>query len=192
MESWCERNSPFVQWDTMKAFSENIIFFDTEFSSLNPYRGEILSMGLIKFTGEELYLELDYDGEVDEWVKKNVLPLLQQPKVSREEALEVVDGFVGDSKPYLMAYVNQFDAVYWYKLIEYGKNPFHWIPIDFASILFAAGRNPQSYDWRHRDNFFREFGIDYSHYREHHALDDARLLRDVYLRFFRNTKIENR
>ncbi len=45
----------------MKSFSENIIFFDTEFSSLNPYEGEILSIGLVKPNGEELYLELEYD-----------------------------------------------------------------------------------------------------------------------------------
>ena len=72
----------------MKPFSDNIIFLDTEFSSLDPYKGEILSMGLVKIDGEELYLELEYDGEVDEWVKENIIPNLRESKMSRGEAIK--------------------------------------------------------------------------------------------------------
>ncbi len=63
-----------------------------------------------------------------------------------------------------------------------GKVPFNWIPIDFASILFAMGINPESYYRGDEDNFYRELGIAHTKYREHHALDDAKLLRQVYLK----------
>jgi DNA polymerase III epsilon subunit-like protein len=170
----------------MKPSSDNIIFLDTEFSSLNPYKGEILSIGLVKLNGEELYLELEYEGEVDEWVKKNIIPTLKESKVNREKAIDRIKKFVGNKQPYTVAYVNQFDTIYIYKLFNIENHPFHWIPIDFASVLFSLGINPESYDYRNKDNFFEKIGIDHTKYREHHALDDARLLREVYLKFLEN------
>lgn len=167
----------------MNPFSNNIIFFDTEFSSLNPYKGEILSIGLVKLNGQELYIELEYNGEVDEWVEKNVMPALIELKVSRQEASKKIKKFVGDSKPYMVSYVNQFDTIYLYKLLGIENNSFHWIPIDFASMLFAFGIDPERYDWEDKGNFYQEIGIDHNKYRRHHALDDARLLRQVYLKF---------
>ena len=53
-----------------KPYSKNIIFLDTEFSSLDSNKGEILSIGLVKLDGKELYLELEYDSPVSDWVKK--------------------------------------------------------------------------------------------------------------------------
>ena len=171
----------------MNSFSNNIIFLDTEFSSLNPYKGEILSIGLVKLNGEELYMELEYNGEVDEWVKENVVFYLIEEKVSRKESVERIKKFVGDKKPYMLAYVNQFDAIYIYKLFGTGHDPFNWIPIDFASILFATGIDPEEFD-KNKNKFCERFGIDFSKYREHHALDDARLLREIYLKFVENNK----
>lgn len=52
-----------------KFYSENIIFFDTEFTHLDVEIGELLSIGLAKNTGEELYLELDY-------TRKKIHPLI--------------------------------------------------------------------------------------------------------------------
>ena len=46
----------------MKPYSGNIVFLDTEFSTLDPYNGEILSIGLVKMNGEELYVELKHRG----------------------------------------------------------------------------------------------------------------------------------
>ena len=167
----------------MKPFSNNIIFVDTEFSSLDPYKGEILSIGLVKTDGEELYLELEYDGETSEWVKENVTPLLTEEKISRKSAIRLIKQFVGDKEPHMVCYVNQFDAIYLYKLFGTDNYPFYWIPIDFASMLFAAGISPGAYNHGDKHNFFKELGIDYTKYKEHHALDDAKLLRQVYLKF---------
>lgn len=164
-------------------YSKNIIFLDTEFSSLDPYKGEILSLGLVKLTGEELCLELEYNGPLDPWVKKNIIPSLKQKKVSREEAIKKIKEFVGMKKPYMISYVNQYDAIYTYKLFGRGKVPFYWLPIDFASILFGMGVNPESYFPEDKDNFFKEIGVDTNKFKHtHNALDDAKLLREVYLK----------
>jgi DNA polymerase-3 subunit epsilon len=169
-----------------KPFSDNVIFIDTEFSSLNPYKGEILSIGLVKMNGNELYLELEYNGEIDEWPRENVLPTLTQPKISREEAVEKMKEFVGNEKPRLVAYINSFDMTYLYKLfgLKECNDVFHWIPIDFGSVLFAHGVDPKSLvDWKNSD-FIKELGVDASKYNQHNALDDAKMMKEVYLKFF--------
>jgi len=165
-------------------YSDNIIFFDTEFTDLNARTGELLSVGMVSFDGtRELYLEFDYDGPVHPWVEKNVFPTLTEDrKYSKKEAEKEIREFVGDSKPYLMAYVNQFDSIFWYDLMGSPKdtNPVFWIPIDFASILFARGFDPNSFA---RHDFFDTLGIDKSVYSLHNALSDAQMLRDVYMAF---------
>lgn len=163
----------------MHPFSRNIIFFDTEFTHLDPKIGELLSIGLVKYTGEELYLEIEQSGgEVHPWVEKKVLPHLTGNKVTKEEARKLITDFVGEGKPYLMAYVNQFDAIYWYGLFEDPKDhPAFWIPIDFASMLFAYGYDPES---MRQDEFLKGLGIDRNIYTQHNALDDARLLAETY------------
>lgn len=165
-----------------RPYSKNIVFLDTEFSSLDPHKGEILSIALVKLSGEEFYLELEYSGPIDAWVLKNIIPDLKGPKVSRSEATKKIKAFVGRKKPYIVAYVNQYDVIYTYKLFGSRKKPFFWLPIDFASILFGHGINPEAYFPKDKENFFKKIGVDASKYHEHNALDDARLLREVYLK----------
>ena len=172
----------------MEPFSSNIIFWDSEFSNLDPYKGEILSIGMVKLTGEELYFEVAHDGEISPWVSVNVLPLLTEPKVSREEAIQKIISFVGAGSPFLVSYVTEFDTPFLYKL--FGVNdlkrnkdlPFHWISLDFASMLFTRGIDPESFSVNHKDSLVKKLGIETTGYREHHALDDARLLREVYMK----------
>ena len=161
----------------MEPFTDNIIFFDTEFSTLNPYEGEILSIGLVKSSGEELYLELEYDGPTSDWVKENILPTLKASKVSRDEAKRKIKEFVGSAMPYMVAYINQYDDVYLNKLFLDDTRPFYWLPIDFASMMFVIGLDPES-------KIIKSF----PGYREHNALDDAKLLRICYLNFFEQYK----
>ena len=122
-----------------------------------------MSIGLIKLNGEELYLELEYDGPLSDWVKEHVVPMLAGNKVSREEARKQIKEFVGNNHPYAVSYVNQYDTIYLYKLFQGDEHPFFWLPIDFASILFGANIDPNS-------SLFED--VD-GKYREHHALDDA-------------------
>lgn len=167
--------------------SENIIFMDTEFTDLNARTGELISVGLVKMTGEELYLEIEYKNPPHPWVTEHVLPYLTGEMVSVGVAQSKIRKFIGEegSKPYLVAYVNQFDSIFWYDLFGSAQDhPAFWIPIDFASILFGFGYAPDSMG---HHAFFSELGIDKSAYKEHNALDDARLLRDVYKKFFNKT-----
>ncbi len=162
-----------------RLFSKNLIFVDTEFSTLDPYKGEILSIGLVKLNGEELYLELEYGGDVSDFVEKHILPTLSKNKVSREDAKTKIREFVGDEEPYMVGLINQYDTLYFYKLFGVSEQPLYWIPIDFASILFAEGYNPEKYL-----KFAKSLGINTNGYPPHHALYDAKLLREVFMKFF--------
>jgi DNA polymerase III epsilon subunit-like protein len=163
-------------------YSDNIVFLDTEFTDLNARTGELLSIGMVAMDGSELYLEFEYHGPVHPWVEKNILPTLTRSKVTKIAAEKIIRKWVGESKPYAMAYVNQFDAIFWYDLMGSPKdtNPVFWIPIDFASILFANGDDPNSFA---KDSFFTDLGIDVSVYTKHNALDDAQMLKEVYHKY---------
>lgn len=166
--------------ECMNPLSDDVIFYDTEFSSLDPYIGEILSVGLVKLGGEELYIELEYDGQYSQWVRNNIVDSLTGPKVARSDAAKLISDFVGDQRPYMVANVNCYDAIYTYKLFGIDEQPFHWMPLDFASMLFSCGINPDDYNTRSK-TFFEGLGVDPDKYTQHNALDDARLLRETYL-----------
>ncbi|MBD3300789.1 MAG: hypothetical protein GF347_05565 [Candidatus Moranbacteria bacterium] len=162
-------------------FNDNLIFFDSEFSSLNPYEGELLSVGMLKPNGEQLYFELEYDGPYSQWVKNNVLPSLEGPKITRKKAVKLIKNFIGKKKPHLFAYVPQFDMIYTHKLFVNEKWPFHPFAIDLASMLFTLGIDPNVLVNQNKD-FFNSINIDLEKYNRHHALEDAILLRDIYLK----------
>lgn len=179
--------------NNFKPYSDNVIFMDTEFSTNDPYEGEILSIGLVKVTGEELYLEMEFGGEANEWVQENILPKLTQEKVSKKVAQDKIREFVGDTKPYVVTYVTPFDVVYLHKLFEsktIEDTPFYWMPIDFASILFGLGMNPEAYHREGKEEFYKAIGLDTDKYHTHNALDDARLLREVYMKLA-DTEVSN-
>ncbi len=171
----------------IKPFSDNIIFFDTEFTSLNPNKAQLISIGLVKFNGEELYVELDYSGEESDWVKQHVLPFLSGKKISKESAVEKIREFVGDTKPYMVGYINQDDNIFWQELFmsvdENSENPFHLVSVDFATMLFSYGIDPEAYYSENNAELLNKLGIDRSKYNQHNALDDSRLLREAYLKF---------
>jgi len=140
---------------------------------------------MIKYNGEELYFELDYNGKVDEWPRNNILPFLNQKKINKKNAFKLIKEFIGNENPFIVAYINQFDMIYLYKLLGLEKcnNIFNWIPVDFASILFSQEINPNVLiDWN--NDFLNNLKIDFSKFRQHNALDDAKLLREVYLKLF--------
>ena len=170
----------------MAPFSDKIVFLDTEFTTLDPYEGEIISIGLVTPEGKELYLELEYKGECSDWVKKNILQKLNGQKISREEARRKIKEFIGNSKPFMISYVNSFDVIYFYKLMKGEEEAFFWLPIDFASILFGHGIDPESYSNNNME-MARNLGVDVKKYVQHNALDDAKLLRDVYFKFIKTT-----
>ena len=48
-------------------------FLDTEY---NGWGGALLSLALVPDDGEELYLTLDWQGELEPWVERHVVPYL--------------------------------------------------------------------------------------------------------------------
>lgn len=165
----------------MKAFSKDVIFVDTEFTDLDPYKGELLSVGLVKLNGQQLYVEIAYEGDMHPWVKTNIIPMLTEEKVSREEAMEKIAEFVGPDKPYMVAFVPQYDMLYMMKLFGRENIPFNWMAIDFASMLFGDGVDPTVLRSGRREVLLAQLGFHPDDYRNHHALDDARALRDVWM-----------
>jgi hypothetical protein len=129
----------------------------------------------VELNGEELYLELEYAGPVNECVQKHVLPLLTGRPVPPGEAVARIKAFVGDGRPYMVSHAGHYDALYVYKLFGIEAQPFYWLPLDFASMLFSHGISPD-------EDLDEHFGIDTSRFRRDHALDDARILRGIYLR----------
>lgn len=171
--------------ENIKPFSDNIIFYDSEFTSFDTKNGELLSIGMVKMNGEELYLELESSAEPIDWVKENVIPKLTGEKISLGVALEKIKKFAGDTTPFLLSYIDNYDAVYLKNIIGYEKNSiFHWISIDVSSMFFALGLDPQTFGNADNDGTFEKLGIDWKKYREHHALDDAKLLREFYIKYF--------
>ena len=164
--------------------SKNLIFIDTEFTDLDPYKGELMSVGIVKLNGDELYLELEHDGEVSPRVKKNLLKMLKGPKFTRSQTATQIKEFLGDSEPYAIGFVDNYDVIYLTKLFGAGRLPFKWMTVDFASILFAIGINPVKFqlDSEGARDFYKKLGIDTKKFRHHHALDDALLLREVWLK----------
>lgn len=168
----------------LQPFSRDVVFFDAEFTGHDIVRDQLMSVGMVSLDGKrEMYFELMYDPiHVGEWVRENVEPHLREDKISHEEARVRIRQFCGSHEPHLVATVNHYDMAYWHKLFGDEKEPIHHIPIDFASMLFAVGLTPAREVDGEKKNFYTQFGIDLDTYQMHNALDDARLMRDLYVR----------
>jgi hypothetical protein len=83
-------------------------FLDTEY---NGWGGALLSLALVPDHGEELYLTLDWDCALEEWVERNVIPYLDtvpqqlvSPRLSRTDAARTVAHYLaGDAEPLIVA-----------------------------------------------------------------------------------------
>ena len=168
----------------LQPFSEDVVFFDAEFTGHDLEKDQLISVGMVSCDGKrELYFELEYDTkQSNQWVKENVEPYLTQSKISPKEARKKIREFCGNSEPHLVATVNQYDMVFWHKFFKGEEEPIHPIPIDFASMLFAIGLNPAREIDGEKANFYAQFGIHLDDYHVHNALDDAKLMRDLYIK----------
>jgi len=83
-------------------------FLDTEY---NGWGGALISLALVPDDGEELYLTLDWDCALEEWVERNVVPYLDMvpqslvsPRLSRADAARAVGHYLtGDNDPLIVA-----------------------------------------------------------------------------------------
>jgi hypothetical protein len=83
-------------------------FLDTEY---NGWGGALLSLALVSDEGEELYLTLDWEGSLEPWVERHVIPyldtvpeMLVSPRMSRMDAANTIAHFLaGDAEPLIVA-----------------------------------------------------------------------------------------
>jgi hypothetical protein len=83
-------------------------FLDTEY---NGWGGSLLSLALVPDDGEELYLTLDWEGPLEPWVERNVVPYLDSvpenlvsPRTSRADAARGIAHYLaGDPDPLVVA-----------------------------------------------------------------------------------------
>lgn len=144
---------------------------DAEFSTIDPNIGEIISIAFVKPTGEELYLEIEHDPKtLDDWVKENIIPRLDGNFVSKTDAKQQIDDFIGKDHPYVISYINHFDVVFYWRtfgLPEILPTYDQWFPLDLATLIFFNGIDPRKYLHRKTNE-------------QHNALTDARLLKESY------------
>lgn len=179
--------------EQFKIENRRLIFMDGEFADLSSNGVKLLSIGLIADNGEKLYLELTYrEEDCNEWVRKNVIPYLRAPKISKFAAVDAIDNFVrkhyGYEKPVLVADVNQFDWLaiqYLYDTatqntaayVPYPMEvPFYYIPIDLSTLMYAKGLDIDC----SRMELAKEFGLDVDKLHQHNALDDAIVVKYIY------------
>jgi hypothetical protein len=83
-------------------------FLDTEY---NGWGGALLSLALVPDDGEELYITLQWEGALEEWVTRNVVPYLdtvseslRSHRMSRADAAGTVAHYLaGDPDPLIVA-----------------------------------------------------------------------------------------
>lgn len=83
-------------------------FLDTEY---NGWGGALLSLALVPDHGEELYATLTWDGPLEPWVERNVVPFLdmvpdalRSPRLNRADAARTVAHYLaGDDAPLIVA-----------------------------------------------------------------------------------------
>ena len=83
-------------------------FLDTEY---NGWGGALLSLALVPDEGEELYVTLDWQVPLEEWVERNVVPYLDtvpeslvSPRMNRIDAARTVSHYLAaDPQPLIVA-----------------------------------------------------------------------------------------
>jgi hypothetical protein len=146
-----------------------LVFLDTEFTDLKePY---LISAALIAADGRELYFELDGVNPVtcSSFVIKNVLPLLQGPTLSPFEAATQVEHFFRGVTDTITLFCDapRYD-------IELLK-PF--LPAKLRWQIGVPSFTTEEQEDRYHLLYETAFN---GKLKRHHALDDARALRDAW------------
>lgn len=156
------------------------IFFDCEFTDLSS-SASLISAGLITQSGDPFYVELsDYtEDRCNDFVKATVLPLLSLPKISTADFLALLTDWLSNLGGDFL-FIADSD----------------WDQRMLAKTFASLGRSIPS-NWRFQktpDNFtngmqrrlfddeMAAFFLRHPDQKAHHALADARAIRNAYLR----------
>lgn len=156
------------------------LFFDCEFTDLQD-SASLISAGFITQSGDPFYIELsDYaEDACNDFVKTAVLPLLSLPPVSTAEFLaSLTDWLHRQDEELLFVADSEWDQKMLAKTFAlHGQSlPSNWhfqkTPDNFSDGVQRCLFNDEmvAYFLRHPDQ------------KKHHALTDARAIREAYLR----------
>jgi len=143
-------------------------FLDTEY---NGWGGALLSLALVPDHGEELYLTLDWQGPLEAWVERNVVPYLDavpesfvSPRMNRADAARTIAHYLaGDPDPLIVADWPE-DIALFNALLVTGPGVMAEVPALKCQFVALAG-----------------FSTAANSNVPHNALHDARSLRDHIL-----------
>lgn len=89
----------------------------------------LISLGIVSADGNrEFYEVLDYSNIQDEWVKANVIPILEKEPIPREEFQERLKRFVGQFPGMNIIVNHPNDVIYFSEALLYGDKG-KWIKI---------------------------------------------------------------
>lgn len=156
------------------------LFFDCEFTDLSS-SASLISAGFITRSGDQFYAELsDYEEDVcNDFVKATVLPLLSLPPISTADFLFSLSDWLSNlGRDFLFIADSDWDQ-------------------KILTKTFASIGKPIPENWRFQktpDNFtngmqrglfndeMSAFFLRHPNYKPHHALTDARAIRNAYMR----------
>lgn len=158
-----------------------ILFLDTEFTGLGQRWPHMISIGLVSEDGQhEFYAELNAKGYIEKctpWVKENVLPLLNggdcvmQPDELRQRLAEWI-GALGDVR--IVTDAPDLDFAFFRATLDPLPANVNSKPIRFGTRELGE---------QHRETLEIYRGSYFTPVKpEHHALHDARALRQAWQR----------
>lgn len=179
---------------------DKIVFIDTEFTGVHAFT-TLISVGLVTLEGDSLYITLnDYDqDQVTDWIRENVLSLIDKSKsVSRREACcqisEFLEKYSQDENISLISAGKLVDITLFFQLwhsLHPERKYFHldYLPdylnhgahFDLNTLFYIAGVDPDI----NREEFVGR-GL---YARKHHALEDAKVVRECFLKLIESSKI---
>ena len=143
-------------------------FLDTEF---NGFGGALLSLALVPEDGSEFYVTLAFEGPVEPWVERNVMPYLDHvpvglvsPRMKRPDAAIALAHYLAiDPAPHVVADWPE-DIAQFCSLLMTGPGEMVPVPRTTFELIPLSG-----------------FGTAANSVVPHNALHDARTLRDHLL-----------
>lgn len=157
-----------------------LLFFDCEFTDLSG-SASLISAGFITQSGEQFYAELsDYEEDsCNDFVKKTVLPLLSLPPISTADFLSSLTDWLSNfGEAFLFIADSDWDQKILSKTFaSIGKTiPDNW----------RFQKTPDNFTNGTQRSLFNDemaaFFLRYPDQKPHHALTDARAIRNAYLR----------
>ena len=145
------------------------LFLDTEFTDLRV--PELLSLGIVSEAADELYVELPFNRAVcSPFVVTTVLPLLANEPRARECVADDLRGWLARFERPVVVYDSPTDWALFLGLFANVQ-----VPVDGLLVEY------DQWDWQRFEKNIDAYFKSHQTARRHHALDDAKALRDAWM-----------